>query len=39
MTRKKKNGDKDKALQAIVLITALLNLVSGLIDLIEKLTE
>lgn len=39
MTRKKKNGDKDKALQAIVLITALLNLVSCLIDLIEKLTE
>lgn len=39
MTRKKKSGNKDKALQAIVLITALLNLVSGLIDLIEKLTE
>lgn len=39
MGRKKKNGDKDKTLQAIVFITAVLNLVKALIDLIGKLTE
>lgn len=39
MARKKKNGNKDKALQAIVLITAILNLVKALIDLIGRLTE
>lgn len=39
MTRKKKSGNKDKALQAIVLITAILELVGALIDLIGKLTE
>ena len=39
MTRKKKSGNKDKALQAIVLITAILQLVGALIDLIGKLTE
>lgn len=39
MARKKKNGDKDKTLQAIVFITAVLNLVKALIDLIGKLTE
>lgn len=39
MARKKKNGNKNKALQAIVLITAILNLVKSLIDLIERLTE
>lgn len=39
MARKKKNGDKDNALQAIVLITAILNLVKALIELIVRLTE
>lgn len=39
MTRKKKSGNKDKTLQAIVLITAILNLVKSLVDLIERLTE
>ena len=39
MARKKKNGNKDKTLQIIVLVTAILNLVQSLIDLISKLTE
>lgn len=39
MARKKNGGNKDKALQAIVLITAILNLVKALIDLIVRLTE
>lgn len=39
MDRKKKNGNKDKTLQIIVLVTAILNLVQSLIDLISKLTE
>lgn len=39
MARKNKNGDKHVALQAIVLITAILNLVKALIDLIGRLTE
>ena len=39
MARKKKNGNKDKALQAIVLITAILNLVKAVIDLIIRLTS
>ena len=39
MARQKKSGNKDNALQAIVLITAILNLVKSLIDLIERLTK
>lgn len=39
MAREKKNGNKDNTLQAIVLITAILNLVKTLIDLIVRLTE
>lgn len=39
MARKKRSGNKDKTLQAIVLITAILNLVKALIDLIVRLTE
>lgn len=39
MARKKKNGNKDKALQAIVLITAILNLVKSVVDLIDLLTS
>lgn len=38
MARKKKNGNKDKALQAIVLITAILNLVKSVVDLSDRLT-
>lgn len=39
MARKKKNGNKDKTLQIIVLITAILNLVKSLVDLIDRLTS
>ena len=39
MARKNKSGNKDNALQAIVLTTAILNLVKALIDLIVRLTE
>lgn len=39
MSRKQKNGNQDKSLQAIVLVTAILNLVKSLIDLISKLIE
>lgn len=38
MSGKKKSGNQDKALQAIILITAILNLVKALVDLISKLT-
>lgn len=37
--RKKKGRNQDKALQAIVLITAILNLIKALIDLISRLME
>lgn len=36
---KKKSGNQDKQLKRIILITAILNLLKALIDLIEKLTE
>lgn len=39
MAGKKKGGNQDKALKTIILITAILNLVKTLIDLISKLTE
>lgn len=39
VARKKKSGDKDTALQTIVLVTAVLNLVKALVDLIARLTE
>lgn len=39
MARKKKNGNENNTLQIIVLITAILNLVRTLIELIGKLTE
>ena len=39
MSRKKKNGDHDKTVKIIVMVTAILNLVKSLIDLIGKLTE
>lgn len=38
MSGKKKSGNQNKALQAIILITAILNLVKALVDLISKLT-
>lgn len=38
MARKKKNGNKDKTLQIIVLITAILNLVKSVVDLSDRLT-
>lgn len=38
MARKKKNGNKDKTLQIIVFVTAILNLVKVLIDLIKNFT-
>ena len=39
MAGKKKNGNQDKAVKTIILVTAILNLVKALIDLISKLTE
>ena len=39
MGGKKKNGKQDTATKLIVLLTAILNLVKSLIDLIGKLTE
>lgn len=37
--RQKKSRKKDHALEAIVFLTAILNLVEALIDLIEKFIE
>lgn len=39
MARQKKKGDRSKALQSIALVTAILNLIKSLIDLINKLIE
>ena len=40
MSRKKKNGKQDdRTTKLIILLTAILNLVKSLIDLICKLTE
>ena len=39
MKKAKKSGNQDKALQAMILITAILNLVKALIDLIRRLIE
>ena len=36
MARKKKNGNKDNTLQTIVLVTAILNLIKALVDLIRE---
>lgn len=38
MSRKKKNRNQDKALQAIVLITALIQLIVAILDLIQHLS-
>lgn len=37
--KNKRSGNKDKTLQIIVLVTAILNLVNVLIDIVRKLTE
>lgn len=39
MAGKRKGGNQDQRLTTILLITAILNLVKALIDLISKLTE
>lgn len=38
MSGEKKSRNQDKALQAIVLITALIELIAAVLDLIEQLT-
>ena len=38
MARAKRNGKQDSALHNIVLLTAVLNLIKSLIDLIKNLT-
>lgn len=37
MSRKKKNGKQDTTLKIVVLLTAILNLIKALIDLINRL--
>ena len=39
MAGKKKSGNQDKALKTIVLVTAILNLIRAVADLIERLLE
>ena len=39
MARKKKNGNQDKALETIVLVTAVLNLIRAVVDIVERLLE
>lgn len=39
MASKKKSDKQDKAVKTIILLTAILNLVKSLIDLISKLIE
>ena len=39
MARQKKKGDQDKTVKTFILITAILNLIKSLIDLINKLLE
>lgn len=39
MSGKKKNGNQDHKVASFVLITAILNLIKALIDLINKLIE
>lgn len=39
MAKKKKKGNQDKTLQTLVLVTAILNLIRAVIDLIERLLE
>ena len=37
--RQKKSGNQDKTLTIIVLITAILNLIKAVFDIVEKLLE
>ncbi len=37
MSRKKKNGKQDTTLKIVVLLTAILNLIKALVDLINRL--
>ena len=39
MAKKKKNGNHDKSLQIIVMVTAIMNLIRALFDLIDRLLE
>ena len=39
MSKKKKNGNLEKIVHILVLITAILNLIKALIDLISKCLE
>lgn len=39
MARQKKKGDQDKTLKIIVMVTAILNLIRSLVDIINKLLE
>ena len=39
MSKKKKNGNQEKTLTVLVLVTAILNLIKAIIDLIEKFLE
>ncbi len=39
MAGKRKRGNQDRALKSIILITAILNLIKSLIDLISRLIE
>ena len=38
MMAKKKSGNKDSTIHTIVFVTAILNLVKSILDIIEKLT-
>ena len=39
MARQKKKGDQDKTLKILVMVTAILNLIRSLVDIINKLLE
>lgn len=39
MAKKEKNGSQNTRLQAIVLVTAILNLVRAIVEIIHKLLE
>lgn len=39
MGKKKKNGNQDKTLKIIVLVTAVLNLIRSIADIIKQLIE
>ena len=39
MSKKKKNGNQDKTLKILILITAILNLIKSAVDLIQKFLE